>query len=151
MAEMLAIIIRIDQTFVITSYVPPTSPPREIQSLMKKIRSVCHGPRIIMGDLNARYIRRDKRSNTRGNALTSWADKWEWNISPATSPTFCTMYSKSNFDIFVHRGINIKEKAWIPYGTWTGSNDHYPVVLSIPETRPGEKLTRRVSRKRWTS
>ena len=116
---------------LVVIYVSPDAGWGEVQDCLATINQLGRGPTVIVGDLNARHARWDRKTNSRGAQLYSWARRWGWEIMAPEGPTFCAGSGRSTVDLFLVKGVQGHQPRLTP-GPWDGLSDHRAIVADIP-------------------
>ena len=137
------LVVKIAGCLIALVYFSPSARREEVENALTKLRQVCRGPTIILGDLNARHNRWDRTTNRFGSTILKWAEKYSWTIRAAQEPTFVSRTGRSNIDLFITKDLQAPLNPWIPHGDWDGMSDHNPVVLEITVPAPVRETGRR--------
>ena len=130
------LITQVDHIHIVLLYIRLYYPRSKALEFFEDIRTRTRGPTVIMGDLNARHRKWDKRSNTMGNMILQWSERWSWTIQNADLPSFQGATGSSNVDLFITKGVRTKTTPWILIGNWDASSDHNPVVIEFAALAP---------------
>lgn len=126
-----AITIRVSGISITGMYLSPAATAVEEKEVLEGITKASRGKAIIIGDLNARSVRWDEKSNRRGRDLVKWAAKFNWKIKAPSEPTFSVRsVGVSVIDIALVKGLQTSEVTTVPTNTYKGS-DHSPIYLTV--------------------
>jgi exonuclease III len=143
-AKIQMIIAKTPKVSLVLLYISPSSSALELVDTLETARTSTTGPLVLMGDLNARNIRWDTNTNTKGTALLDFCERNRWTINASPTPSFSAHQGQSNVDLFISSYIEFVEKPWAPEGIWVGSSDHRPIIAEITVAT----TTRNTKRKR---
>ena len=74
---------------VIGVYITPNAERIVIRECLARLKSLCRGPTVILGDWNARHRDWDDKSNKQGQLVRNWVLQWNFNLrAPATAPRY---------------------------------------------------------------
>ena len=124
------IVMRVGNTYIATTYITPNISRSAFQKCLTRIQQLVIGKGIIMGDLNCRHTRWDKKSNTQGKWLVQWAAANNWAIHAPNEHTFSSHRGSSTVDLFLSTGVDLQNTS-VLHGTWDGCSDHLPVTAEI--------------------
>lgn len=126
-----AITIRVFGISITGIYDSPAATATEEKEVLEGITKASRGKAIIIGDLIARSIRWDKKSNRRGRSLVKWAAKFNWKIRAPSEPTFSVRsVGVSVIDIGIVKGLQKCGVTTVPFNTYKGS-DRSPIYLTV--------------------
>lgn len=97
------------------------------------------GKDIMLGDFNARHVRGESRTNSRGRALTNVINASRYQITAPDIKTYTLQgrMAHSTPDIFVANTTGIRLNV-AGRDRWTGTSDHLPVWCTVPHMGEGE-------------
>ena len=135
------VIVRIGTLHVCGLYISPSEKTDNVLEIMNLVTKHTRGETIIIGDLNARNIAWDKRTNGRGAAMKRWATEKGWKIRAPNTPTHfpptTRRASPSIIDLTITRHIDITRPV-VCQGNWEGTSDHEPIKVQLLNTNNGE-------------
>ena len=88
------------------------------------------GPAVIIGDLNCRHIKWDKKTNKQGARLVKWATDHGWTIHAPSEPTFAAHSGQSTVDLMMTKGVHSPGLS-VLHGVWDGCSDHFAVSAQV--------------------
>ena len=109
---------------VIGVYITPNAERTAIHECLSRLKSLCHGPTLIVGYWNGRHLDWDVKTNKQGRVVRKSVLQWNLTLrAPVTAPTYLTTFGRSVVDFFVSRGVHI-DNVTCGNGTWDSVSDH---------------------------
>lgn len=101
----------------------------EGQAVWYRLNRISGSAAVIMGDINARSLRWDTNSNSRGDRLQTWDRTKGWQVRAPKTPSYRCSRRASTPDMFLTKGLSLPEQVTMRNISDTAS-DHYPVLSS---------------------
>ena len=93
---------------IIGVYITPNAERTAINECLSRLKSLCHGPTVIVGDWNARHLYWDDKTNKQRQVVRNWVLQWNLTLrAPVTAPTYLTPFGRGVVDFYVSRGVKI--------------------------------------------
>lgn len=127
-----------------TVYISPSATADEVTDFLERVHTMQRGKAVVMGDLNARHLRWDRKTTVRGRLLSAWADRNGWSIEAGDGPTCHTHRGGSSPDLFVYRGVKLSEVR-IYSGTGREVSDHDPIQAELEGKLETEQAKRHLA------
>ena len=103
---------------VIGVYITSNAERTAIHECTSRLKSLCRGPAVIVGDWNARHLDWDEKSNKLGRVVRNWVLQCNLTVRAlVTAPTHIAPFGRSVVDFFMSRGVQI-DKVTCGNGTW---------------------------------
>ena len=91
---------------IIGLYIPPNTERIATHECLSRLKSLYHGPTVIVGDWNAIQLDWDEKANKKGWVVRNWVLQWNLTLRAAvTAPTYLTPFSRSAADFYLSSGV----------------------------------------------
>ena len=131
---------------VIGVYITPNAERDAIHECLSRLKSLCRGPTVFMGDWNARHSDWDEKTYKQGRFVRNWILQWNLSLrGPVAEPTFLTPNGRSVVDFFESRGVQIYNVT-CGNGTWDSVSDHSLISGDLQWSADSPRQNKRISK-----
>ena len=111
-------------------YISPHAVKAQVLECLNEVKQAAPPPAVIIGDLNARHVDWDTRSNYRGALLKVWARNSDFAICAPDDQTFVNYNGASTVDISLLKQCSVSRIETVSDAP-RGNSGHLPVVVHI--------------------